>query len=183
MSTPWFEYEANEGPITKALGLLAPVAQENLGAALAINSGCNARPGCWCADPFRLDYSVDCQPASNGSGAGTPDYCQNGQYPLGNILGLPSAYSGPTAADVWCEAPWYAINWYGDNRPAAQFSVGGGVCFTTVIGSNGLAGHQNLNPSLGAGASVWLGCVTESGLEIRAGFSFFGSQQIVESRR
>ena len=79
-----------------------------------------------------------------------------------------------------CDMPACATNFDCETCPAYQFSAGGSVSFVTAF-SSGLAGHQSL--SQGVGSSIWLGCTTQSGLEIRACFSVFGSQQFIDQRR
>ncbi len=174
MRDHWVEFTANQGPIAKAMGLPAPVAQERHDAAAVLAN--NAEPArcfsSYVCFPFRSDNTVG---SNNGSGARTLfDFWPHTECPVGNVVGLSSTYSDLTAAA--CEAPACAINWNGGNSPGVQFSGGAGASFVSGVG---FGGHQNHSQFMGTGASVWLGCTTESGIEIRAGFS----QQFIESRR
>jgi hypothetical protein len=185
MGEPWFELAANQGPIARALGLPVPAVREKRdSAALPINA-CNVELGDWAISvyPFRSNNADDFQSTYNGTDTlRLLDFCPRAECPMGNIVGLPSANSEFMAV-VGCDVPTCAINWNGDDRPCVQINVGASVFFTTVFGSNGVPGQHNLSQFTGAGSSIWLDCIPANGLEIRAGVTFIGGQQFIESRR
>jgi hypothetical protein len=178
------ESEVKQGPIARALGLPVPAAQEMRVAAAAQpdfepdNSFvCNAS----FVDPSCSGSSTGFQAANNGAGAGNLcGLCQYAEFPSGSDRALPPVGSDCMAV-IGCDSPDGAINWNCAGRPVVQFS--GGLSFTTVFGSNGFAGRQNVNQFMGVGSSAWIGCTTDTGLEIRAGFGFVGSQQLIDPRR
>lgn len=175
MRDRWVEFTANQGPIAKVLGLPVPAARD-VGAVL----GNNAEPGrrifsCVCL-PFGSDNTVG---PNKGSGAGTLfDFWPHTECPVGNVVGLSSTYSDLTAAA--CDAPGCTNKWNGENIPGGKFSAGVGVSYMTGFG---VGRHQNFSQCQGVGTSVWLGYTTESGIEIRAGFSNFEGQQVIQPRR
>ncbi len=173
MRDRWVEFIANQGPIAKVLGLPVPAAHD-AGAVLANNAELGRR--IFSCLPFGSGNTVS---PYKGPGAGTLfDFWPHTECPVGNAVGLSSTYSDLTAAA--CGAPGCTNKWKGEKFPGGQFSAGVGVSYMTGFG---VGGHQNFSKCQGVGTSVWLGYTTESGIEIRAGFSNFEGQQVIQPRR